>query len=580
MPDNENKKVSENAGIAAEEHVTAASDEMEKTVDEMADGAVNEAECSNGSEQKAEASASENDAKNAEESGEEASADAEENVGRADAEAAETGKKGRKKDKKKKEKGAGAAAFKNSFRTKDFRFGMYSSALTAVVIVAVVVVNVLAAHLPGSLNSIDMSSNNITSIGSQTEKLLDSLDEDVTISVLASEDSADANINALLEKYKKASKHITVKYIDTSTDLGASQTYSNYSANSVIVACGDKESVIDYYDIYQQDYSSYYTTGQASTSFDGEGQITSAINKVTAENAQTLYCLTGHGETALGTSASSMISKQNMIVSDLNLLASDIPDDCSAVIINGATDDLSADEATKLTDYIKNGGSVMVLLAYTDESQPNLDSVINAYGVQRANGNAIAMETSGNSYNYPINIIAGIESTDITSDLASEKANIIMTNAIALKTTDADAVTVTDLLTSSDGAYAKVPQNGQLTTLEKESGDVSGPFVYAVMSEDDAEGGKLAVVASQTLLEDQITQSLPVGNLEFFVNCLADMCGESGVNAVSIEAKSMDIEYMTIPALHSMIWMAVCVVLIPLIIFISGLVVWLTRRKR
>ena len=300
---------------------------------------------------------------------------------------------------------------------------------------------------------------------------------------------------------------------------------------------------------------------------------------MTADNAQTLYCLTGHGETALGTSASSMISKQNMIVSDLNLLASDIPDDCSAVIINGATDDLSADEATKLTDYIKNGGSVMVLLAYTDKSQPNLDSVLKAYGVQRANGNAIAMETSGNSYNYPINIIAGIESTDITSDLASEKANIIMTNAIALKTTDADAVTITDLLTSSDGAYAKVPQNGQLTTLEKESGDVSGPFVYAVMSEDDAEGGKLAVVASQTLLEDQITQSLPVGNLEFFVNCLADMCGESGVNAVSIEAKSMDIEYMTIPALHSMIWMAVCV-LIPFVILIAGLVVWLARRKR
>ena len=46
-----------------------------------------------------------------------------------------------------------------------------------------------------------------------------------------------------------------------------------------------------------------------------------------------------------------------------------------------------------------------------------------------------------------------------------------MTNAIALKTTDADAVTVTDLLTSSDGAYAKVPQNGQLPTLEKESGE-------------------------------------------------------------------------------------------------------------
>lgn len=572
MSDNNNEKeFLNNDGIsgAAEDAKSPEATEAENTPVETVEN-----ECSDAPEQEAAAGNTEN---TAEEIIEAATENTDEGVGRADEQAdafAEEAVDGKKK------KGKKAAAFKNSFKTKDFRFGMHSSALTAVVIAVVIVVNILAGHLPGSLNSLDMSSNNITSIGSQTEKLLDSLDEDVTISVLAAEDSSDANINALLDKYKKASKHITIKYIDTSTDLGVSQTYSNYSANSVIVSCGDKESAIDYYDIYQQDYSSYYTTGQASTSFDGEGQITSAINKVTAENAQTLYCLTGHGETALGTSSSSMISKQNMIVSDLNLLAEDIPDDCSAVIINGATDDLSADEATKLTDYIKGGGSVMILLAYTDKSQPNLDKVLNTYGVQRANGNAIAMETSANSYNYPINIIAGIESTDITSQLVSEKANIIMTNTIAIKTVDADGVTITDLLTSSDGAYAKVPQGGQLTTLEKESGDVNGPFVYAVMAQDDAEGGKLAVVASQTLLEDQITQSLPVGNLEFFVNCLADMCGENGVASVSIEAKSMDIDYMTIPALHSMVWMAVCIILIPLVIFIAGLVVWLTRRKR
>ncbi len=561
MSENNNEKE-----FMDKEGITEAVEETQVTEAPESENTTVENECSDVSEQEAES---------IEDTAEDIIEDTDEGVGQADGQAAAEDEKPEKKKKGKK-----AAAFKNSFKTKDFRFGMHSSALTAVVIAVVIVINILAGHLPGSLNSIDMSSNNITSIGSQTEELLDSLDEDVTISVLAAEDSSDANINALLDKYKKASKHITIKYIDTSTDLGASQTYSNYSANSVIVSCGDKESAIDYYDIYQQDYSSYYTTGQASTSFDGEGQITSAINKVTAENAQTLYCLTGHGETALGTSSSSMISKQNMIVSDLNLLAEDIPDDCSAVIINGATDDLSADEATKLTDYIKDGGSVMILLAYTDKSQPNLDKVLNTYGVQRANGNAIAMETSANSYNYPINIIAGIESTDITSQLVSEKANIIMTNTIALKTTDADAVTLTELLTSSDGAYAKVPQDGQLATLEKESGDVSGPFVYAVMAEDDAEGGKLAVVASQTLLEDQITQSLPVGNLEFFVNCIASMCGESGVASVSIESKNMDIDYMTIPALHSMIWMAVCIILIPLVIFVAGLVVWLTRRKR
>ena len=111
----------------------ATSGEMERPADGIADEAINEAGCSDENEHEAEASASE--------SNEETSADVEENVGRADAEVAENVKK----SKRKKEKGVGAAAFKNSFKTKDFRFGMHSSALTAVVIAAVVVINILAA---------------------------------------------------------------------------------------------------------------------------------------------------------------------------------------------------------------------------------------------------------------------------------------------------------------------------------------------------------------------------------------------------------------------------------------------------
>ena len=101
MSDNEKKKVSEDACVAAEEHVPATSDEMKRPVDEIAD----EAGCSNDNEHEAEASASESYAEINEEGCEEASADAEENVGQADAEAAEDGKKGRKKAKEKRAKG-------------------------------------------------------------------------------------------------------------------------------------------------------------------------------------------------------------------------------------------------------------------------------------------------------------------------------------------------------------------------------------------------------------------------------------------------------------------------------------------
>ena len=80
--------------------------------------------------------------------------------------------------------------------------------------------------------------------------------------------------------------------------------------------------MIDYNNIYVSDYSSYYTTGSYSTSFDGEGQITSAVANVTSNEIPAAYTLTGHGESTVGSSLSSLMTKQNISLQDLNLMTS------------------------------------------------------------------------------------------------------------------------------------------------------------------------------------------------------------------------------------------------------------------
>ena len=60
-----------------------------------------------------------------------------------------------------------------------------------------------------------MTPGKLYTIGKKDEQLLSELDEDVTISVLAEqESSADATLNRLLERYEEESDHITVKYVD------------------------------------------------------------------------------------------------------------------------------------------------------------------------------------------------------------------------------------------------------------------------------------------------------------------------------------------------------------------------------
>ena len=523
-----------------------------------------------------------------------------------------------------KETGSG---LKESFHTKNVRFGSYSSALIAIVIAVAVVFNLVISQIPEKYISFDLSPGKLYTIGEKTEKLLESLDEDVTITVLSEESAADATLSKLLDRYEDESKYIHVEYADPAVDLDLAQKYSTSTQNSIVVSCGSRETVIDYSNIYVSDYSSYYTTGSYSTSFDGEGQITSAVANVTSDDIPMAYTLTGHGESSAGSSLSSLLTKQNISLQDLNLMTSGgIPEDCDCLIISAPTTDLSADEADQIIEWLNGGGKAVITANYTETELTNFNRVLAAYGMSIDRG--IVMEGSNHYYQYPIYVIPNIEDGDITSDLVSEKANILLPQTMSIQKTETEGVTVTDLLTSSDSSYAKTVSDGKLSTYEKESGDAEGPFALACLAEktsassDDAEesdsddavsdteedsddttadteesgdadaedtetdteessGGQVILIAAGTITDESIISGLPVANLDFYMNCLGSLCGdEESAGNISIDAKSVDAEYLTVTAMQANIWLIVTVILIPLAILVLGFVIWLRRRKK
>ena len=56
----------------------------------------------------------------------------------------------------------------------------------------------------------------------------------------------------------------------------------NASTGSLIVVSGENSEVLNAAELYEYDYSDYYTTGAANVTFGGEKQISSAIYKLTA----------------------------------------------------------------------------------------------------------------------------------------------------------------------------------------------------------------------------------------------------------------------------------------------------------
>ena len=102
--------------------------------------------------------------------------------------------------------------------------------------------------------------------------------------------------------------------------------------NSFVVECGERSRFIGYDDIYVQEANMY--SYSYSTSFDGEGAITSAIDYVTTEDLPQLYVLEGHGEKDLPENFKEQIEKEKIETNTLSLLNVDaIPEEADVILI-------------------------------------------------------------------------------------------------------------------------------------------------------------------------------------------------------------------------------------------------------
>ena len=240
--------------------------------------------------------------------------------------------------------------------------GVFSTGFIAVGIAATVVINLIVSELPSSLTSVDLTSSKLYSLTQETKDYLKTLDKDITIYVIAGKDSVDSTVSETLKRYEEGSEHITVEYKDPAQSPTFYQQFtdSSVSAGSLIVNCGTQSRVIDYNDLFESDFD-YTTYSSTVTGYDGEGQITSALQYVTSDSMPKIYQIQGHGETTLSGNFSKAIEKANLSSETLNLMDADaVPEDAQCLIINAPTSDFSEDDADKVITYLNNGGNLLV----------------------------------------------------------------------------------------------------------------------------------------------------------------------------------------------------------------------------
>ena len=467
---------------------------------------------------------------------------------------------------------------------KHIKNGSYSMAMAAIFIVIIVVINMIVGAIPSKYSQIDVSSSKLYTIGDETKKVLKALDKDVTIYQIAQSGSEDDTISNLLKRYEDESKHIKVEVKDpvVNPKFASEYTTDDLAANSLIVVCGDRNKVISYNDMYSTSVD-YNTWQQTTTGFDGEGQITSAIGYVTSEDLPIMYTLSGHGEKDLDFSFKEDIQKANIDIKELNLLTEGkVPDDADCLMIVSPTSDISEDEKTEILDYLEAGGKAMIFSDYTQDDLPNFDAVLANYGVKRAEG--IVFEGDSQHYGMQMSyyLVPTVNSTDASSETASAGSYVLAPYAQGIQKTDdvRDTVTIDSILTTSDQAYSKI--NMQSSQIEKEDGDVDGPFDLGVaITEklDDDKETQIVYYSTANLMESQVNQMVSGGNEKLLLESLSWMTSTDESSSVSISSKSLKSASLTVTDYDAAFWKICTIGLIPGVFLVAGFLIWLRRRK-
>lgn len=470
---------------------------------------------------------------------------------------------------------------RQSLSTRTARVGGYSFVLSLVVLAILAAVNVLAEKLPSSWTQFDISAAQLYSLTADTKAVVTNLDQDVTIYWISQAGQEDTVIEKLLDRYEELSDHITVLKRDPDVYPTFAQQYTDETVtnNSLVVESGERNRYIGYDDIYQYDTGNYYSTGSVSQVFDGEGQITSAINYVVRTDLPQVYLLSGHGEAELSQSFTDALTRANYeTVADFSLLNVDaVPEDCDALVVNAPTSDISGEELAMLQSYVQGGGRLLVFSGpQQDTDLPNLNALLADYGVTVTDGVVVDPNRDYYAFTAPYVLMPEIQQSDITQPLLDGSYNIIVPIAQGLTVGDTTAGAVTPLLQTSTDSFSKAAGYA-MSTYEKEDGDVDGPFTLAVSIEDSAAGGRVLWVASDYLLDEQYNAFSAGANLDFVMNGLSWMIGET--DAVSIRSKSLDYNYLTISA-SSATWLKICMIgIIPVCFLLLGVDEVLRRRK-
>jgi ABC-2 type transport system permease protein len=456
-----------------------------------------------------------------------------------------------------------------------------SAFIVLAVIAILIIANILADMLPWTY---DMTTEKIFTLSEQTKDVLGGLKSEVNVIAFSEEGAEDQTIKALLEEYRKYSGgKLKIEFVDADKNPAVVRKYDvkdeGISNGTIVFESNGTIRKVKNSDIYLlQDYA----YGKA---FNGEQQFTGAIIHVTSGNLPKLYFLEGHKESDINTDLTKLkarIEGEAHVVESLNILKTGaIPDDADTIIVVSPKNDLEDSEKEILKEFLIRGGRALFLFDILAEGEqlPNFNSLLLSYGIQFTN-NFVVEEDSNSFYaNNKMYLIPYYTQHSVVEKLNDDRLFVLFPFCSHIEIgSDIDrTVMVEKLLQTSDESWIRYNINDSTPT--KTGEDKDGPAVLAAAATKDNtdlryDKTKIIVAGNAMFTGDDYIDTQ--GNFDFFMNAVNWVRDRD--ESIAIRPKLMNTNMMFVKGEIYIIVMAASVLLIPLLAFLAGFIVWIKRR--
>lgn len=489
------------------------------------------------------------------------------------------------------------------FNRRKFKYGSIATAITVVVIAAVVLVNVVVELMSDRVNmSIDLTENGVFEISQETKDYLSTVNEKVNIVCMSDELTFQTatyiyykQAYEVLKKYTIVNDNISLTFVDMIKDPTYAERYKEkykgeISAYNIIIESDKRMKVLSIEDLYNTQIN-YSTFSQEVVSSKAEQELTSAIMYVT--DPDPLRAVVFNSET----SGSSYDNVMNLLVSngydvsEINPQIEAIPEETDLVVVNAPLNDYDDDVINKLYNFLDNGGNLgknLIYIAdYSQKVTSNIDDFLAEWGIKVEEG-VVGDQDSNNLIGQSLYMIRNnIVENEFSENVAQAALPVIdyQSRPITILFDTKDTRSTAALLQTKDTAFVMTEELKQvisegtvpeIPTAVQTTMAIGRKYIFD--KDNNQVYSNVLVVGSSETLDETFTSTTYYNNGEYFLSILNTMTGKNtGINIVAkdLTSTTFDIDQGTVSN-----YLILFVVAIPAAVLIAGIVVFIRRRTK